>query len=285
MYNLSPIEPVDYLIIGHLTQDLTASGPVLGGTASYAARTALAFGLRVGIVTSCEPNIDLESLKGVSVSLRPDEYSSTFENIQTADGRIQYIHHVASPLDYSMIPHTWRNAPIVHLGPVAQEVDPRLARAFPNSQVCLTPQGWLRSWNADHLIHPSDWPEARFVLENANAAVLSIEDVQGNESWIEDMLTSIRILVVTEGARGARLYWNGDLRYFKPPQMTEVDPTGAGDVFAAAFFVRLFQTRDPWEAARFATDLAANSVTRPGLAGTPTAEEVQDALLEIIPKV
>lgn len=285
MYNLAPIEPVDYLIIGHLTQDLTPNGPVLGGTAAYAARTALAIGLRVGIVTSCASDINVQSLKGAAISMRPAEFSSTFENIQTPSGRVQYIHHVAEPLDYSMVPHTWQNAPIVHLGPVAQEIDPKLARAFPNSLVCLTPQGWMRSWNADHLIHPTEWPEARYVLENAGAAVLSIEDVQGDESRIEDMLTSLRILVVTEGIRGARLYWNGDLRTFKPPQVTEVDPTGAGDVFAAAFFVRLSQTRDPWEAARFATLLAAQSVTRPGLSGTPTAEEVQTALLEIIPKV
>jgi len=99
------------------------------------------------------------------------------------------------------------------------------------------------------------------------------------------MLGSIRILVVTEGVNGARLYWNGDLRTFKPPQSSEIDPTGAGDVFAAAFFVRLSQTRDPWEAARFATLLASHSVTRIGLAGTPTPDEVQAALLEIIPKV
>jgi hypothetical protein len=285
MLNLAPIEPVDYLIIGHLTQDITSNGPTLGGTASYAARTALAIGLRVGIVTSCTSDINLADLKGVSISLRQSDYSTTFENIQTPNGRVQYLHHVASELDYSMVPVTWRNTPIVHLGPVAQEVDPRLARAFSNSQVCLTPQGWLRSWNSDRQIHPTDWPEARYVLENADAAVLSIEDIQGDESRIEDFLASIPVLVVTEGVRGSRLYWNGDLRYFKPPAVVELDPTGAGDVFAAAFFIRLSQTHDPWEAARFATQLAAHSVTRPDLAGTPTADEVQAALLEIISKV
>jgi sugar/nucleoside kinase (ribokinase family) len=64
--------------------------------------------------------------------------------------------------------------------------------------------------------------------------------------------------------------------------MEEVDPTGAGDIFAAAFFFRLHATRDPWEAARFATNLAALSVARVGLEGIPTAEEVQSCLIEII---
>ena len=60
------------------------------------------------------------------------------------------------------------------------------------------------------------------------------------------------------------------------------DATGAGDVFAAAFFVRLLETRDPWEAARFANRVAAVSVTRPGLQGIPTPTEVQQCLIEVL---
>jgi sugar/nucleoside kinase (ribokinase family) len=106
--------------------------------------------------------------------------------------------------------------------------------------------------------------------------------VRGDEAIIEDMASSIRVLAVTEGANGARLYWNGDLRRFRPQKMEEVDPTGAGDIFAAAFFTRLSTTRDPWEAARFATNLAAFSVLRVGLAGVPTEDEVQACMTEII---
>jgi sugar/nucleoside kinase (ribokinase family) len=61
-----------------------------------------------------------------------------------------------------------------------------------------------------------------------------------------------------------------------------VDATGAGDVFAAAFFVRLLTTRDPWEATRFATLLASHSVTRAGLDGIPTPREIEECLLEVL---
>ena len=44
--------PIDYLLIGHMTADLTPNGRTVGGTVSYAIRTAHAFGLRVGLVTS-----------------------------------------------------------------------------------------------------------------------------------------------------------------------------------------------------------------------------------------
>ena len=112
--------------------------------------------------------------------------------------------------------------------------------------------------------------------------MLSIEDVGGDEKLIEDMLTSMRILVVTEGAEGGRLYWNGDVRRFRPPQKYEGESTGAGDIFAAAFFFRLQATRDPWEAARFATGLAAHSINRERMDKIPKPEEVRREMIEII---
>jgi sugar/nucleoside kinase (ribokinase family) len=42
-----------------------------------------------------------------------------------------------------------------------------------------------------------------------------------------------------------------------------VNPTGAGDIFAAAFLFRLHQTKgNPWEAAEFANHVAATSVAQ-----------------------
>jgi sugar/nucleoside kinase (ribokinase family) len=284
MYRIGPIEPIDYLVIGHLTRDLTPNGPRLGGTASYASLTARAMGLRVGVLTACEdclgnPELEREGIRVVGVR---SEETTTFENIQTPNGRIQYLHSLAPNIDLSMVPEQWRSTPIVHLGPVAREIDPNLARAFPNSLVGLTPQGWLRTWDTEGRVSFTEWPECTFVLQHAGAAVISIEDVRGNESIVEDMASSIRVLAVTEGANGARLYWNGDLRRFRPPQMVETDPTGAGDIFAAAFFIRLQITRDPWEAARFATNLAAYSVLRYGLDSIPRPEEIQAVMTEVI---
>lgn len=278
------LEPVDYLVIGHIAQDVIPGGFQLGGTVSYSSLTAKALGLRVGIVTACTPDLEMPELDGVSISRVDADQNTTFENINTPHGRIQYLHHLGPTLDISYIPEVWRRTPIVHLGPIAQEIDPNLARSFPDSLVGLTPQGWLRSWDKTGKIHHTEWPEASYVLEKASAAVISIEDVEGNEDRIDEMLASIRILAVTEASAGARLYWNGDLRRFRAPEMVEVDPTGSGDIFATAFFFRLWTTRDPWEAARFATHLSAFSVTRPGLRGIPTNEEIQTCLVEVLPK-
>ena len=278
------LEPVDYLVIGHIAQDITPQGLRIGGTAAYSALTAKAFGLRVGVVTSCTSDLDLAALDGISISAVESDRNTTFENIYTANGRIQYLHHQAAPINITHVPETWRRTPIVHLGPIAQEIDPNLAKSFPDSLVGITPQGWLRSWDKSGRVRPSEWPEAAYVLEKSTAAVISIEDVQGNENRVDEMLASVRILAVTEAASGSRVYWNGDLRRFTAPSVTEVDATGSGDIYAAAFFYRLWNTRDPWEAGRFATNLASYSVTRLGLEGIPTYDEIQSCLVEVLPK-
>jgi sugar/nucleoside kinase (ribokinase family) len=282
MLTLSNIEPVDYLVIGHITQDVTPSGLILGGTASYAALTARAFGLRVGIVTACAPDFFPSELDGIHIVRKSSAHTSTFENVHTPQGRIQHVRHVASKLSIEDVPTAWRSAPIVHLGPLAGEIDNDIVQGFPQSLTVGTVQGWLRGWDGNGLVSYRDWQTADQVLPHLDAAVLSIEDVRGSEESIATFVSLIPILVVTEGANGARVYWNSDVRYFRPPLETEVDPVGAGDVFATSFFIRLQASRDPWEAARVATLAAANSVTRPGIKGVPTQMEVQKFLTEII---
>jgi sugar/nucleoside kinase (ribokinase family) len=281
MYNLVPLEPVDYVVIGHVTHDLTLSGPRLGGTAAYSAFTARALGMKVGVVTASGAETDLDALRDILVISAPSAHSTTFENIYSKNGRRQILHHRAERLSFDNVPESWRKAPIIQLGPVAREVDAVLPDSFTPSLLGLTPQGWLRAWDESGRVVQADWESAEQALGQAGAAVVSLEDVAGVEEQIEFMAAHTRILAVTEAAAGARLYWHGDQRRFRAPAMQEIDATGAGDIFAAAFFIRLLATRDPWEAARFATYLSAHSVTRSGLKGIPTAEEIQTCMVEV----
>jgi sugar/nucleoside kinase (ribokinase family) len=282
MFHMVSLEPIDYLVIGHITVDLTPSGPILGGSATYAALTARAMGLRVGVVTVRSTELPLDLLAGIPVVAGEAEHSTTFENVYGPSGRVQYIRHVAPKVDYAIVPDVWRRAKIIHLAPVAQELSPFLPPDFQPALLGLTPQGWFRAWDADGRVRACAWPEASMALAQAGAGVLSVEDVANNEDELERLAHAARILAITEAAAGARLFWHGDSRRFRPPVVNEVDPTGAGDVFAAAFFTRLLNTRDPWEAARFANRMAAISVTRAGIAGVPSKDEVQNCLVEVL---
>ncbi len=279
---MSDIRPVDYLLIGHVAVDLTPTGKQLGGTVSYSALTAKAMGLRVGIVTSAGEDAPLNLLDGIQVFNLPTEQSTIFENVKTEHGRKQTLHHQATKISFEDIPQIWRDAPIVHLAPIAQEVDPALVRQFPSSWVGVTPQGWMRGWDENGSVFATAWENSQQVLGQVGGVVMSLEDINRDLELVEWMAHHTRLLCLTEGDEGAVLHWHGDRRRYRPVKVDEVDATGAGDIFAAAFFVRLYQTKDPWEAARFATNLAAHSVTRVGLQGIPTHKEIEHCKMEVL---
>lgn len=279
---MSALHPVDYLLIGHVAVDLTTTGRQLGGTVSYAALTAQALGMRVGIVTSAGEDAPLHILSGMQMVNIPTEQSTIFENIKTDQGRKQTLHHQAALISFDHVPSLWRDAPIVHLAPIAQEVDPAMAKQFRSSWVGVTPQGWMRAWDEKGSVFAKAWENSESLLGQVGGVVMSIEDIDRDLELVEWMAHHTRLLCLTEGSEGAVLHWHGDRRRFRPTSVEEVDATGAGDIFAAAFFVRLRDTKDPWEAARFATNLAAHSVTRVGLQGIPTHEEIEHCKMEVL---
>jgi hypothetical protein len=267
--------PVYYLALGHIAQDLTPDGPRLGGTVAYAALTAEAMGYAAGVVTTCADDTDLSALERVAVHRLASPDSTTFENIYSAAGRTQYLRARALPLQPDGLPLEWLRAPIVHLAPLAGELDSEFLSAFHGAFIGLTPQGWLRAWDETGLVRPAAWEEAPTFLAQATATALSLEDVRGDWGLIERWAKIANVLAVTEGHSGCTVFAkNQGARRFSAPPQTEMDPTGAGDIFAAAFFIHLYETGNPWAAARVANHVAAVSVTRPGLAGVPTADEV-----------
>lgn len=70
-----------------------------------------------------------------------------------------------------------------------------------------------------------------------------------------------RIVIVTMGERGCRLFADGRREFIPPAPATPVDSTGAGDSFAGAFHAWRIETGDPFEAARRAAIVAAGTVS------------------------
>jgi sugar/nucleoside kinase (ribokinase family) len=273
---------LNYLIIGHVTRDIHEGGSTLGGTAAYSAVCARALGRTPAILTAGKKDHPIQELDGILIEWKISAHSTTFENRETNQGRKQILHAVADPLLPEDVPLNWRSSPIVHLGPVANEVDPKIIDIFPDSFIGLTPQGWMRARDESNAVHFHPWDHSDGLLQRANAVVLSIEDVMGDEDLIQSYVSRTNILVITEGQNGARVYWNGDVRHFSAPKVSVVDPTGAGDIFATAFFDRLETTHDPWGSARRAVQVASCSITRVGLAGVPTTQEIRSFQIEVI---
>ncbi len=254
---------IDYLVIGHVSCDLVPNGTQLGGSVVFSSRTAHVLGCRTAVLTSASTDLDLsDEMVGIELTVVESQETTSFKNEYTPLGRQQTLYGRANPLTIDDIPPHWRRSPIVHLAPIANELPPDMINAFSNSLVGLTPQGWLRRWDEDGRVYASEWPEAEKVLPLAGAVILSEEDIPDRKMF-DQFKRWTSLLVLTQAADGCTVFFRDEARHIPAPHVSEVEPTGAGDVFTAAFLIRMRQTAgNPWEAARFANELASRSVTQ-----------------------
>jgi len=256
---------IDCLIIGHVTIDILPDGHRLGGTAAYASLTALKLGLRVGLVTACRPDLDLTPLRGIAIHRKPSSQTTTFRNLTTPHGRSQVLSGRADSLTIDDVPPAWRTVPIAHLAPVADEVPAKVASDLSATFVGATPQGWWRRWDDDGQVMCLAPAEALGRLpSNIQAAVFSRDDVTDGSADLDLLTHALPITVITDGARGSDVSWESERLHVPAPALTPVDDTGAGDIFAAVFFVRLAGGNTPAEAALEATRWASLSVLHAG---------------------
>lgn len=287
-----------FLTVGHVTRDLLPDGTfTLGGTVTFAALTASRLGLAAALVTCADEALLRQLpalLPGIAVAARPAAVTTTFENSYTDGFRIQYLRNCAPPLVAADIPLAWLAAPIILLGPLAQELPLALLQAFPRpagSLLAATPQGWLRRWDGDGRVWPTPWEAAEQMLPLLDVLILSHDDLlpfANNQraladSMLADWSTRVPLLVATDGRYGATLFEHGATRHFPAHPAREVDPTGAGDVFAAAFLIHLSQHKNPHAAMNFANCVASLSVESPGISGIPTLAQIQDRLRPLEP--
>jgi 1D-myo-inositol 3-kinase len=247
----------DFVIVGNIAWDRVPAGRRPGGTAVYAAAVACGLGRRVGLVTAAPTDAITALPPGVAVVRHPAATCTTFANVYTPAGRVQYLRDAGTPIPAALLPAAWTAARIVVLGPVYHEVDAATAtRCAGIVGVCA--QGYLRAVDADGRVRPlppSRW-QADLVLRHARALFVSEEDLAGAKvpaTWT----ATVPLVVVTAGRRGARLHHAGTWTHIPAFPAREVDPTGAGDAFAAAFLVALDEGAEPVEAARFAAAVAA----------------------------
>jgi hypothetical protein len=275
----------DFLVCGHAVQDLLDGTWRLGGAVAYASLLAQRFGLRAGVLTSTGPEMDFESLlPGVDVVNVPSDASTQMRNLYEGGRRRQQMPQRASTISAADLPKGWEQSPIVLLGPVAGELDDSLAACFPDSLVGAGAQGWLRETGPDtgvRPVAPASW-NSKPVLSRLRALFVSDEDIAADsvDETFGRWCAEVETLAFTRGANGADVCHRGEWRHIDAFSASALDPTGAGDVFAAAFLIRMQETGDAWEATRFASCAASFVVEGEGVAAVPDRAMVEARLAE-----
>lgn len=305
----SPLQSMrtpDYLLVGHITADLLDDGSVtLGGTALYSGLAAANMGANVAILTRGRfggeiagmqvPGLEMFADR-IQVIVQDADMPTTFTNHYIGSRRTQQIKHWAGPIDMRGLPPHWRNAKIVHLGPVADEINPRGITGLTTGFLGVTPQGWMRQWPKDRggAVHLFPLRLPVDLVNRLDCAIVSDEEIFNAREVIE-AVGERRMSVVTRGPAGASIYHslgkNAEMqpgfKRFRTVDIPGIDMkvkslTGAGDVFAAAFFMKAAEhTSSAVEAGEFANAVAALSLRELGAGAVPSMKEV-NALLERI---
>jgi sugar/nucleoside kinase (ribokinase family) len=197
-----------------------------------------------------------------------------FRNVSVGDAREQWLEGWAGAIqDVGELP----DSDILHIAPVAQEITlEKLVAAAGSRFALLTPQGLVRRWAG---------PGARIehLARDFPAAVSSVLDVvvvsETEAPYVTGLLAAVPrrggLAVVTRGRRGCEvLTRDGSAEYTADPVRVLVDPTGAGDCFAATLTTEMFRGRPVPEAVRLATAAASLCVSGEGPAAIGSRAEI-----------
>ncbi len=277
----------EYLVIGHICADLHPDGKVvLGGTALYSALTAARLGWRTAVLTRGIYGRSVHGHEVPSLEQFADELSiivqdagstTMFVNTYVAGRRTQQLPHWAGQIDLRGLPPHWRNAKIVHLGPIAQEIDTKQTGGITAEFLGATPQGWMREWPkpAGGRVHTTHLRLPPKLVGGLDGIVVSDEEIADCRDTVE-AVGSRRIGAITMGENGSRVIFGGDHEHVAAYKVNVADHTGAGDTYAAAFFIKATdRSISAVRAAEFASAVSALSLTGIGVDGIPRVSDVE----------
>lgn len=247
----------DYIAVGHVTIDVLQAGTAevqqLGGSAFYSALQASRLGLRTLVLTQGNPR-QIEALLApyageLELHVLPAPQTTMLQTLGSSSRRMQHLRAWAGPIDGAQV---CVRAQILHIAPVARETPsrwPAHARF-----IGLTPQGLMRRWPPGGgqmelaCLTEMDMPR------RCDAVVISDAEL----AYCDALLPGGAVIAVTagEGPTEVRPVKGGATMVAPMPVTGPQDDIGAGDVFAAAFFVALHEGMRPPRAAAFANSAA-----------------------------
>ena len=255
-------------VVGNLSRDLVDSGPPrVGGAPFWAARALRVLGSPALVAAKCaDPDRRLLAppliALGIPVLWLNASSTAGFSFRYDRDRRLMTVDALGdswTPEDVRGLDARW-----VHVGALARSDFPAETLAAIDGRVSLDGQGLVRPERTGPLELDAEFdPE---VLRHVDVLKLAEEEARtlvGEPD--EEALGSLGVpeVVVTLGSRGSLVLANGRLeRVVAQPVTGPIDPTGAGDAFAAAYLVSRSGGHAPVAAARRATALVAGLLGR-----------------------
>lgn len=264
------------LAVGQMTHDITKDGLALGGCVYYAVSTWRGLGARAKLCTSVgEDFVFGPNVESVEALVQKSRETTCFENIYPPGrDREQWVVAQAGPMDSMQVDEAFLSADFTYLAPVLDELDPFVwSERIQMGLVGLGIQGLIKDApvagpGKRRLVRPKPWEPNEEQLAQLDIVFASDEDIRGQSPrLLETVVEAVPLMVLTKASRGCVLFHGceqAEVGVF-PPRAT-VDPTGAGDTFAASMMLALAGGFSVMESARLAS--AAGSIIVEGLCGS-----------------
>ncbi len=265
-----------------------------GGAMLYASLAAALWGVRVGCVSlrgNDYPPTALAALRerGVSLDGVHDLRANGVRTWLLYEGVARrVVHHSGCPSheavspDPAHVPGAWRTARAFHLAPMPIATQRALVLAIRGWEAPERPA--LVSLDPHLPVSPETLDDWRELLPHVDAFFPSDDEVRwpGDEADAQRALASLasgrlRFVAWKQGASGGTLHDSqaAELKRWPPSAMRAVDPTGAGDAFAAGFLSAWLEGAEPGEGLRRAIASAEIAIRAWGpdglLAAAPAA--------------
>jgi sugar/nucleoside kinase (ribokinase family) len=304
---LSPAEAPDVVVVGSAARDIASDdtrGWRLGGGVAFGGLTLARLGLRTGVVVGVDPpaaiadELQLLRAAGGDVRLVRLERSPVFDNVETHTGRVQTCLEPGQPINVDVLPDEFRPVRAWLFAPVADELPEAWAAVPPpGALVAVGWQGLLRELSRGGRTQRRP-AQPSSLIARADIVGVSRHDVDPHTPLdaLWRLLKPGATLLVTEGVLGGwRLVLGSDgpierRRFPAISAEREVDPTGAGDVFLAAYLATrvgsaLGGSLRHGSDLRLAAAAASLAVEEPGLHGVPELAAVTRRLRESLAPV
>jgi sugar/nucleoside kinase (ribokinase family) len=273
----------DICVIGHITKDIVIIGKnkkeLPGGVAYYfsLALKNLDPHIKIAVVTKLkkEDKVLLDELikKDIQIFWKKSENTTIFENIypESLDYRIQKVRSLASSFTVEDVKDI--SAKVFHLGPLTKRDIPLEVIKYLSRKAILSLdiQGFVRDIR-ENKVEESSWekreeglPYIDILKANEKEAEILTGITDINKAAKKLANFGIKEVVITMGKRGSLIFSEGkfyDIPAYPPEK--EVDVTGCGDTYIAAYIYKRLKSFDIEFAGKFAAATATLKIEKFG---------------------
>jgi sugar/nucleoside kinase (ribokinase family) len=256
------------VIAGHVTHDRYGDELVAGGCAFYGAHAHAGLGAEVRLVAGVGRDFACDhALVGIERRVRRAGRTTRFTNHYPSGGpRVQRLDAQAPPLSPALVPPAWRGCDLLHLAPVMGELElAGWVRGAAARFVGIGVQGWVKTAGRAGAVVQRPWRVDAAALAGVHAACVSEEDLIDQGDLLDRLIAAVPIVALTRGRAGCHVIERGRTTWVGVHAAHELDPTGAGDAFAAGFLLALAGGEPAAGAARLGA--AAASIVVEGRGG------------------